>query len=40
MRYKINSETIIKAYPDTYKAHLEALSIELAHAGSREDWTG
>ncbi len=40
MVYKLNSEMIIKAYPDTYKAHLEALNVELAYARKqgRTDW--
>jgi len=32
MSYKINEATIQYAYPDTYRAHLEAMSIELDEA--------
>ncbi len=38
--YKINRNTILDAYPDTYRAHLEAMNIELAEAKrmSKLDW--
>ena len=40
MGYRISKNIIEKAYPDTYKAHLEALNIELAEAErqSRLEW--
>ena len=38
--YKINRSIILDAYPDTYRAHLEAMNIELAEAKrmGRIDW--
>ncbi len=38
--YKINRNTILDAYPDTYRAHLEAMNIELAEAKrmGKLDW--
>ncbi len=40
MGYGISKNIFKEAYPDTYKAHLEALNIELAEAErqSRLDW--
>jgi len=32
MGYSIDENTIVKAYPDTYRAHLEAMRIELREA--------
>ncbi len=35
MGYGIDEHVVINAYPDTYKAHLEALEIELSEAFSK-----
>ena len=36
--YTINSSTIVNAYPDTYKAHLIALEIELEETLKDREW--
>ncbi|OWJ54914.1 hypothetical protein Pdsh_04200 [Pyrodictium delaneyi] len=40
MGYRITRGTVVEAYPDTYRAHLIALGIELAEAErlGRLDW--
>ena len=40
MGYIISKNTIMEAYPDTYRAHLEALDLELAEAKrlGKYDW--
>jgi len=32
MGYRVDENTIVRAYPDTYREHLEALRVELREA--------
>uniref|UniRef100_A0A7C4FCH4 Uncharacterized protein n=1 Tax=Thermofilum pendens TaxID=2269 RepID=A0A7C4FCH4_THEPE len=36
MGYELSESTATRAYPDTYKAHLEAMEVELREAARRE----
>jgi len=35
--YSIDKDTVMRAYPDTYYAHLKAIEIELIEANNRDN---